>query len=46
MASYVCFICGTQDKPHKQLEKKLADFLGMEDAILYSSCFDATAACF
>ncbi|STW66638.1 2-amino-3-ketobutyrate coenzyme A ligase [Klebsiella michiganensis] len=39
MAS-VRFICGTQDS-HKALEKKLADFLGMEDAILYSSCFDA-----
>jgi len=39
MAS-VRFICGTQDT-HKQLEKKLAAFLGMEDAILYSSCFDA-----
>ncbi len=39
MAS-VRFICGTQDS-HKQLEQKLAAFLGMEDAILYSSCFDA-----
>lgn len=36
MAS-VRFICGTQDS-HKQLEQKLAAFLGMEDAILYSSC--------
>ncbi len=39
------FICGTQDK-HKQLERKLADFLGMEDAILYSSCFDANGGLF
>src|SRR5579863_7151828 len=38
--SSVRFICGTQDV-HKQLEAKLATFLGMEDAILYSSCFDA-----
>lgn len=44
MAS-VRFICGTQDK-HKQLERKLADFLGMEDAILYSSCFDANGGLF
>lgn len=44
MAS-VRFICGTQDS-HKQLEKKLADFLGMEDAILYSSCFDANGGLF
>ena len=44
MAS-VRFICGTQDT-HKQLEKKLADFLGMEDAILYSSCFDANGGLF
>ena len=44
MAS-VRFICGTQDT-HKQLEKKLADFLGMEDAILYSSCFDANGGVF
>ena len=41
----VRFICGTQDT-HKQLEKKLADFLGMEDAILYSSCFDANGGLF
>ena len=39
MAS-VRFICGTQEE-HKQLEARLAGFLGMEDAILYSSCFDA-----
>ncbi|EFB70722.1 MULTISPECIES: glycine C-acetyltransferase [Providencia] len=44
MAS-VRFICGTQDS-HKVLEKKLADFLGMEDAILYSSCFDANGGLF
>ncbi|WP_341502695.1 glycine C-acetyltransferase [Gallaecimonas sp. GXIMD4217] len=44
MAS-VRFICGTQDI-HKTLEKKIADFLGMEDAILYSSCFDANAGLF
>ena len=44
MAS-VRFICGTQDS-HKQLEQKLANFLGMEDAILYSSCFDANGGLF
>ncbi|KOC87997.1 glycine C-acetyltransferase [Winslowiella iniecta] len=44
MAS-VRFICGTQDT-HKQLEKRLAEFLGMEDAILYSSCFDANGGLF
>ncbi len=44
MAS-VRFICGTQDS-HKALEKKLADFLGLEDAILYSSCFDANGGLF
>ncbi|QLR04800.1 glycine C-acetyltransferase [Providencia rettgeri] len=44
MAS-VRFICGTQDS-HKILEKKIADFLGMEDAILYSSCFDANGGLF
>ncbi|HHR5901013.1 TPA: glycine C-acetyltransferase [Providencia alcalifaciens] len=44
MAS-VRFICGTQDS-HKVLEKKIADFLGMEDAILYSSCFDANGGLF
>ncbi len=44
MAS-VRFICGTQDI-HKQLEIKLADFFGMEEAILYSSCFDANAGLF
>jgi glycine C-acetyltransferase len=44
MAS-VRFICGTQDI-HKQLEGKLSTFLGMEDTILYSSCFDANAGLF
>ncbi|NHB87609.1 glycine C-acetyltransferase [Photorhabdus tasmaniensis] len=44
MAS-VRFICGTQDT-HKELEQKLAEFLGMEDAILYSSCFDANGGLF
>ena len=44
MAS-VRFICGTQDI-HNQLEAKLADFFGMEEAILYSSCFDANAGLF
>ena len=44
MAS-VRFICGTQDS-HKELEQKLAAFLGMEDAILYSSCFAALTAAF
>ncbi|WP_130832707.1 glycine C-acetyltransferase [[Erwinia] mediterraneensis] len=44
MAS-VRFICGTQDT-HKQLEQQLAAFLGMEDAILYSSCFDANGGLF
>jgi glycine C-acetyltransferase len=41
----VRFICGTQS-PHKALERKVADFLGTEDAILFSSCFDANAAVF
>ncbi|WP_150138427.1 glycine C-acetyltransferase [Candidatus Enterovibrio escicola] len=44
MAS-VRFICGTQDR-HKLLEEKLAAFLGMEDAILYTSCFDANIGLF
>lgn len=44
MAS-VRFICGTQDI-HKQLEKKISEFLGMEDTILYSSCFDANGGLF
>ena len=44
MAS-VRFICGTQTL-HQQLEQRLADFLGFEDAILYSSCFDANTGLF
>lgn len=44
MAS-VRFICGTQEE-HKTLEEKIAKFLGTEDAILYSSCFDANAGLF
>lgn len=44
MAS-VRFICGTQDN-HKVLESKISEFLGMEDTILYSSCFDANAGLF
>ena len=43
--SSVRFICGTQDI-HKQLERKLAEFLGMDDVILYSSCFDANGGLF
>ncbi|PKL24697.1 MAG: glycine C-acetyltransferase [Spirochaetae bacterium HGW-Spirochaetae-3] len=43
--SSVRFICGTQD-PHKRLEKAIAGFLGTEDAILFSSCFDANGAVF
>ncbi|RUO23395.1 glycine C-acetyltransferase [Aliidiomarina iranensis] len=41
----VRFICGTQDI-HKTLESKLSEFLGTEDTILYSSCFDANAGLF
>ncbi len=44
MAS-VRFICGTQDI-HKALERKVADFLKMDDAILFSSCFDANGGIF
>jgi glycine C-acetyltransferase len=44
MAS-VRFICGTQDI-HKQLESKISGFLGTEDTILYSSCFDANGGLF
>ncbi|ALG07136.1 glycine C-acetyltransferase [Kibdelosporangium phytohabitans] len=44
MAS-VRFICGTQ-QPHKQLEAKLSEFLGTDDTILYSSCFDANGGLF
>jgi len=43
--SSVRFICGTQSQ-HKELEAKIATFLGMEDAILFSSCFDANGAVF
>ncbi len=43
--SSVRFICGTQDI-HKELEKKMSAFLGMEDSILFSSCFDANGAVF
>ena len=43
--SSVRFICGTQDI-HKELEKKLSAFLGTEDTILYSSCFDANGGLF
>jgi glycine C-acetyltransferase len=41
----VRFICGTQ-QPHKDLEAKLSEFLGTEDTILYSSCFDANGGLF
>src|SRR6476620_2896018 len=44
MAS-VRFICGTAEI-HKELESRLAHFLGTEDAILYSSCFDANGGLF
>src|SRR5437016_9424411 len=44
MAS-VRFICGTQEI-HKELEDALSDFLGTEDTILYSSCFDANGGIF
>jgi glycine C-acetyltransferase len=44
MAS-VRFICGTQEE-HKALEARIAGFLGMEDSILYSSCFDANTGLF
>lgn len=44
MAS-VRFICGTQ-KIHKELEEKLTEFLGTEDTILYTSCFDANGGLF
>ena len=43
--SSVRFICGTQAL-HRQLEEKLSSFLGMEDTILYSSCFDANGGLF
>ncbi|MFO8151154.1 MAG: aminotransferase class I/II-fold pyridoxal phosphate-dependent enzyme, partial [Trueperaceae bacterium] len=41
----VRFICGTQDQ-HRELERRLASYLGTEDAILYSSCFDANTGLF
>src|SRR5262249_31495717 len=44
MAS-VRFICGTQ-QPHKELEQALSAFLGTEDTILYSSCWDANGGLF
>jgi glycine C-acetyltransferase len=43
--SSVRFICGTQDI-HKELEKKIADFLGTEDTILYCAAFDANGGVF
>ena len=43
--SSVRFICGTQTV-HRELERRIAGFLGMEDAILYSSCFDANTGLF
>ena len=43
--SSVRFICGTQSV-HKKLEEKISHFLGMEDTILYSSCFDANGGLF
>ena len=43
--SSVRFICGTQDI-HKELEKKIADFLGTQDAILYAAAFDANGGVF
>ncbi len=43
--SSVRFICGTQDL-HKILEKKIAEFLGTEDTILYAACFDANGGVF
>ena len=41
----VRFICGTQTI-HKTLEKKVSEFLGMEDTILYAACFDANGGLF
>jgi len=43
--SSVRFICGTQDI-HKQLEKKVSEFLGTDDTILYAACFDANGGVF
>ena len=43
--SSVRFICGTQTM-HKTLEKKISEFLGTEDTILYAACFDANGGVF
>src|SRR5437868_3925467 len=43
--SSVRFICGTQDI-HKELEEKIAKFIGTEDAIIYAACFDANGGVF
>ncbi|MEZ7955329.1 MAG: aminotransferase class I/II-fold pyridoxal phosphate-dependent enzyme, partial [Bacteroidales bacterium] len=43
--SSVRFICGTQDL-HIELEKKIAEFFGTEDSILYAACFDANGGVF
>jgi glycine C-acetyltransferase len=43
--SSVRFICGTQDI-HKQLERRISEFLGTEDTILYAACFDANGGLF
>jgi glycine C-acetyltransferase len=43
--SSVRFICGTQDL-HKQLEKKISEFLGTDDTLLYAACFDANGGVF
>ncbi len=43
--SSVRFICGTQEI-HRELEKKISEFLGMEETILYTSCFDANGGLF
>jgi glycine C-acetyltransferase len=43
--SSVRFICGTQDI-HKELEKKISEFLGTEDTILYAAAFDANGGVF
>jgi glycine C-acetyltransferase len=43
--SSVRFICGTQSL-HLELERRVAEFLGMEDAILYAACFDANGGVF
>jgi len=43
--SSVRFICGTQDV-HKELERRISEFLGVDDAILYAACFDANGGLF